>query len=145
MGYRAPRLYTLQINGYPTDFLDSTEYCLSNMYPWTPQVIAKYDVFKMYIPQSSIVRAVFLKGVTQNVAGSGENWTMNIRVNNTTNYAIATVASNNPTDGVREWINTDMNVSLSKGDYIVVDFTAPAWVTNPTQYKIWGYILLETP
>lgn len=73
-------------------------------------------------------------------AGTNEAWTLNIRLNDTTNYPIATVAVNTQE---RVWSNTALNIPVVVGDYIEIQFFGPAWSSVPTSVVFGGYIYIE--
>ena len=72
-------------------------------------------------------------------AGTGENWSLYIRVNDTTDTLIQTigVATNH-----RKWSNTSLNIELNAGDYFEIKEICPAWVTNPVGTQMSGNILI---
>ena len=73
-------------------------------------------------------------------AGTGENWSMYIRVNDTTDTLIQTigVAANH-----RKWTNTSLSISLNAGDYFEIKEVCPAWATNPVGTQMAGNILIQ--
>lgn len=70
-------------------------------------------------------------------AGSNESWSLYIRVNNTTDYLVATVSTSAQE---RIFSNTGLSISLSNGDYIEFKFVNPTWATNPNPSSVGGYI-----
>lgn len=78
------------------------------------------------------------------VVGTNENWSLYIRVNNTTDYLIATVGA--ATAG-RVFSNTAMNggagILLVAGDYIEIKMVNPTWATNPTNIVFGGNLYLN--
>jgi hypothetical protein len=70
-------------------------------------------------------------------AGSNEAWTLNVRLNNTTDYLVATVSL---ATQERRWSNAAMSVPIAANDYIEMVFTCPTWATNPTTVVGGGYI-----
>jgi hypothetical protein len=70
-------------------------------------------------------------------AGSNEAWTLNIRLNNTTDYLVATVSL---ATQERRWSNAAMSVPIAANDYIEMVFTNPTWATNPVTLVGGGYI-----
>lgn len=61
-------------------------------------------------------------------AGTAEPWLMYIRVNNTVDYLIATVAS---TALDRVFYNSSLSISLAVNDTWEIKLVCPTWVTNP--------------
>lgn len=73
-------------------------------------------------------------------AGTDEDWTCYVRVNNTTDYTISTLGIS---AARRTWTNTAMNttgITLVAGDKIVVKFINPTWATNPATCTPAGYL-----
>lgn len=95
---------------------------------------------RQYVPKSGTVRAVALNWFANAVAGSSENISMYLRVNDTTEYLIATVGNNL---AQKTFINTAMNAPVVAGDYIEIRLVTPAWALDPTQVTIGGTIYVE--
>lgn len=70
-------------------------------------------------------------------AGSNEAWDMFIRVNDTTDYLLATVSQSS---NRRTWINSALNIPLFAGDNVVVKSVAPIFITNPASVIFSGYL-----
>jgi hypothetical protein len=62
---------------------------------------------------------------------------LNIRLNNTTDYSVATVSL---ATQERRWSNGAMSVPIAANDYIEMVFTNPTWATNPVTVVGGGYI-----
>ncbi len=73
-------------------------------------------------------------------AGTNEAWSMYIRVNNTTDYLIATVSA---ATQERIWSNPTMNIPLAPGDYFEIKTDNPAWGTAPTNTAFGGNVGIE--
>jgi len=73
-------------------------------------------------------------------AGTAESWSLYLRVNNTTDYLIATVAA-----GTSERIfeNTNLSIAVVAGDYFEIKGIQPTWATNPATTIYGGYIYVE--
>lgn len=69
--------------------------------------------------------------------GTAEAWPMFVRVNNTTDNLISTVAVANAR---RTWSNMSMSVLLSAGDRVVIKSSSPAFVTAPGSNVLSGYM-----
>lgn len=72
-------------------------------------------------------------------AGTAENWTMNVRLNNTTNTLIETVAAS-ATERVFD--NSSLSIAVVAGDFIEIQSVQPTWVTNPLTCVAGGYVLV---
>lgn len=70
-------------------------------------------------------------------AGSNEGWSIYIRVNDATDYLIATVSS---ATQLRTWQNSSLNISLTAGDKWVIKMVNPTWATEPATVVIQGYV-----
>lgn len=86
---------------------------------------------RMYVSVAcTIFAAEFTPYVT--VAGSSENSSIYIRVNDTTDYLITSTCALTGTATQMNFNNRAMSVPLAAGDYWEFKWTTPAWVTNPT-------------
>lgn len=79
---------------------------------------------------------------TIGTAGSNQDISCYIRVNNTTDYLIATIGS---TDTQKEFYNAAMNggagITMNgTTDYYVIKFTTPTWGTAPTNVNYQGQV-----
>jgi hypothetical protein len=86
---------------------------------------------RIYIPKAGTIRAaqVFVHAAT---AGSAEAWVMNIRLNNTSDTQIASLAS---AAAQRLWAKYDLAITVAAGDYIEIKEVQPAWGTNPANVR----------
>lgn len=73
-------------------------------------------------------------------AGTSEAWSLYIRVNNTTDYLIATVSA---ATNERVFSNTSLSINLSANDYFEIKSVNPTWTTNPLTTIFGGYIRLN--
>lgn len=73
-------------------------------------------------------------------AGTNEGWTANIRLNNTTDTAIATVSA---ATSERVFTNSALSIAVSAGDYVEIKLVNPTWVTNPLTTTWGGYLYIE--
>jgi hypothetical protein len=81
---------------------------------------------------------VYTQAVT--TAGSNEAWSAYIRVNNTTDYLIATLSLST---AERLFFNDALNISLVYGDYFQIKLVTPAWAINPAGVGYGGYVFVE--
>ena len=95
---------------------------------------------KVYIPRTAQIRVaeVFWNGAT--VVGSNENISIYVRVNDTTDYLIATVGDANQ---LKRFNNTALNIPVVQGDYIEIKCVFPTWATNPTGILLSWLLLLQ--
>lgn len=73
-------------------------------------------------------------------AGTAEAVSMYVRVNNTTDYLIATVAV---AANERRFSNNALNIPLADGDYFEIKCIPPVWATNPLTFICGGYVYIE--
>lgn len=73
-------------------------------------------------------------------AGSNTNWTIEIRLNNTTNTTIATVGS---ATNRRVWANQSLSIAVTDSDFFTITTTTPTWPTNPANCYFWGTVSVE--
>lgn len=89
------------------------------------------DNTRIYIPKAGIISAAQVNAQS-GTAGSNEGWSMYIRLNNTTDYLIQTLATNT---AQRLWSNYAMSIQVYAGDYIEIKEVQPAWGTNPANVR----------
>lgn len=99
-----------------------------------------YNVVKGFIPRAGVIKAAQITNWC-GTAPSSENWSLYIRINDTTDYLIQTVASTATTN--RSWVNTSLDISVSQGDTWAIKIVCPAWVTAPTSVRFGGHIYIE--
>lgn len=132
------------MTGYYQLFIqcDSSSPAASTTYYWGNQpntIRTTAAVSKIYIQKPGTITIAELY-VFCGAAGSNENWTISIRLNNTTDTSIASVAANTQE---RIFSNTGLSIAVVAGDYIEIKTVTPAWVTAPTGMRISGYIGIQ--
>jgi hypothetical protein len=73
-------------------------------------------------------------------AGTNQNWSLYIRINNTTDYLIATVGVS---ASERIFTNSALNIPVVAGDYFEIKGVQPTWTTNPATTIYGGYVYIE--
>jgi hypothetical protein len=73
-------------------------------------------------------------------AGTAEAVSMYVRVNNTTDYLIATLSVS---ANERVFSNTALSIPLATGDYVEIKCIPPIWATNPLTWITAGYLYIE--
>lgn len=96
-------------------------------------------VRRVYIPVSGTIKSAYLYARTT-VATSTQTWTMSIRLNNTSNTSISSVADNSQD---KVWSNTGLSIAVVAGDYIEITTTTPAWTTGPGNTLYYGTIFIQ--
>lgn len=129
----------LMASGYSP--LDSTTYYFGNFIA-VPQSFE--PVSRFYIPFDCTIKAVYLGAFMYTTAASGENVSVYIRKNNTTDYLLSSAW---------KWdvINTDnlltvtgLAIPISAGDYIAIKIVTPNFATNPATTYHKATIFYET-
>lgn len=98
-----------------------------------------YANASMKIPRAGTIKGAFFKwSIT--TPGSGESVPFSIRVNDTTDVSIQSVALNAARVDV---FSSSMSQAVSAGDTFVLKLAAPAWVSAPQTMRGEGYIYIE--
>lgn len=95
--------------------------------------------WRVYIPKAGTIKTAYLFSYA-GTAGTNENWSTYIRLNNTSDTLIQTLAANT---NARVWSNINMSISVVAGDYIEIKEVFPAWATNPATVTRNGVIYIE--
>jgi hypothetical protein len=109
---------------------------------WGSKSLAQQTVTKIhriYIPKAGTIKTCYIHA-NSGTAGSAENWSMYIRLNDITDTLIQTVALSNAD---RVWSRVDLNIAVVAGDYIEIKEVQPAWATNPANVRRSGIIYIE--
>lgn len=72
-------------------------------------------------------------------AGSSESWEFFIRVNDTTDTSLGTVATS---ANARDW-NATVSIAVTAGDFIEFKTVCPTWATNPVNNSLIATIYIE--
>ena len=102
--------------------------------------ITSAQVRRIYIPETGIIESIYFFNSCGTV-GTAETSTFYIRVNNTTDTAIATVAV---TGTPFLLSNNALSIAVTQGDYIEIKWITPTWVTNPLTMLFSGSIYIRT-
>jgi len=139
IGYTKPSYVTV-----PFGHLVITPYVASSSYYFgkvNTIPIATAVRNNVYVPCKGVIRAVVMMNASVTAVGTNEDWTMSIRVNNTTTYAIATTGA---ATNVRTWNNFNLNIPVNAGDFFEILTDTPAWVTAPSGTACQGVVLIES-
>lgn len=96
-------------------------------------------ISKVYLRKAALIKRAEIYCYS-GTAGTNESWSIYIRVNNTTDYLIATLAVST---SERVFSNTALNISLAAGDYFEIKSVNPTWATNPLTTIFGGRIYVE--
>jgi len=95
---------------------------------------------RVYIPYAGTIKTARIYSYAGGTAGSNENWSMYVRLNNTTDTLIQTLASSSAN---RIWANDSLAIAVVAGDYIEIKEITPAWATNPTNISHMGVLFIQ--
>lgn len=94
---------------------------------------------KVYIPKSGTLKRAEVYCYS-GTAGTAESWSLYVRLNNTTDTLIQTLAVS---ASERRFTNNALSIVVSAGDYVEIKGVQPTWVTNPATTIYGGYIYIE--
>ena len=94
---------------------------------------------RLYVPKAGAIKAAYIYAHSA-TAGTGESWSLYIRLNNTTDTLIQALLVAN---AQRVWVNTSLNIAVAQGDYIEIKSVNPTWATNPANVRFGGSIYIE--
>lgn len=128
--------YTLFVQALTSSPADATTAYFGNL-PKAP--ITTPGVSRVYIRQAGTIKRAEIYCFS-GTAGSNEAWPLSIRLNNTTDTLIASLAVSAQE---RVYSNTNLNIAVVSGDYIEIKMVNPTWGTNPLTTIFGGYIYIE--
>ena len=105
--------------------------------PKAPQTVANRS--KVRIPKAGTIKRTYIYCYS-GTAGTAEAWSLYIRLNNTSDTLIKTLAVS---QSERIFDNDALNIAVVAGDYIEIKGIQPTWVTNPATTIYGGYIWIE--
>jgi hypothetical protein len=94
---------------------------------------------RTYIPKSGTIKAAYIEMYTAS-AGTAENISMYIRLNDSTDTLIATVGS---ASTHRLFSNAALSIAVTAGQYIEIKMVCPTWATDPSIAYIGGHVYIE--
>jgi len=95
--------------------------------------------WRIYIPKTGTIKACYIYSYA-GTAGTSENWSMYIRVNNTTDNLVQTLGA---ATSDRIWSSTGLSIAVTAGNYIEIKEVQPTWATNPATVTRNGVIYIE--
>ena len=96
-------------------------------------------IHRIYIPKAGTIKVCYAH-FNAGTAGTGENWSLYIRLNNTTDTLVQTLGS---TSADRVFSNTGLSIAVVAGDYIELKEVQPTWATNPANVRRSAVIYIE--
>ncbi len=128
--------YTLSVQALTSSPADAVTVYFGNM-PKVPQTVA--DRSKVYIRKAGTIKIAEIYCYS-GTAGTNQSWSLYVRLNNTTDYLIATLAV---ATNERVFSNTGLSIAVVAGDYIEIKGVQPTWTTNPLTTIYGGYVYIE--
>ena len=128
--------YTLHVQALTSSPADGVTVYFGQM-PKAP--ITTANINKVFIPKSGTIKRAQIYCYS-GTAGTAENWSLNIRLNNTTDTLIETIGAS---ASERIFNNESLNIAVVAGDYIEIKSVQPTWVTNPLTTIYGGYVYIE--
>ena len=101
--------------------------------------VSSAAISKVRIPKAGTIKRAYIYCYS-GTAGTAESWSLNIRLNNTTDTLIKTLAVS---ASERIFDNDALNIAVVAGDYIEIKGVQPLWATNPLTTIYGGYIYIE--
>lgn len=95
----------------------------------------------VYIPKTGTIKQAHITVGCETLAGTGEAWPFYVRIDNTTDTLIESVAEDNV--AIRAWDNTALSIAVTTGSYLEIKSVNPAWATNPIECYFGGYLYIE--
>lgn len=99
------------------------------------------DQSKIFIRVAGSIKIADFYTFANGTAGSNENISLYIRLNNTTDTLIQTVGL---ATAERIFTNSGLSITVAAGDYIELKFVFPTWATPPTQVTGAGNLYILT-
>lgn len=128
--------YTLSVQALSSSPTDAQTVYFGQL-PKAPVTAAATS--KVYIPKTGVIRRATIYCYS-GTAGTAESWSLYVRVNNTTDTLIATLAVS---ASERVFSNSGLAIAVSAGDYFEVKGVQPTWATNPATTIYGGYVYIE--
>jgi hypothetical protein len=96
---------------------------------------------RIYIPKAGTIKAAYGSIAVAGTLSSGEDSTIAIRLNDTSNTNVSTTVETNAINNA--FSNTGLSIAVSAGDFIDILFITPTWTTNPTSVDLTVSIYIE--
>lgn len=125
---------SIHIAANSTNYIDSIDYYFGRVRN-TAVGVGSSTFISMYFDVAGTITAANIEWASFGNIGTNESFSMYIRLNNTTDYLIATVAA---ATRIRRFVNIAMSVPIVANDYIWIKTPTPAWATNPTGTRATG-------
>jgi hypothetical protein len=131
--------YTVQGGAYMFSPADSTSYYFGCMYSQAPNSTA--NLAKLPILVDGWIRRVSVFFYNSGTLGSSEASSLYLRINNSVDYLISALIKNDA--ATASFATYDLSIPVAKGDTFEFKWVTPAWVTNPTNVRIAGFVYID--
>jgi hypothetical protein len=138
-----PKGYAIPFSATALGFnpADVTTYYAGELHALTMQTTATVQAVR--IPKAGVVTYVYATYRNFGTAGSTTNSTVSFRLNNTTDYTIATTVD---TSVLATYVNAaPLNAAVARSDFFEIKWVTPTWATNPTNVTIAGVVYVDVP
>lgn len=134
--WAAPVGYTLTVQHLAASPTDAQTVYFGQV-PKAPSTTAAIN--KVYIHKAGTITVanIYCYAAT---AGTGEDWSLYLTLNNTTDTLIETIGA---AASERVFDNSSLSIAVSQGDYVEIKAVQPTWATNPANNFCGGYLFIE--
>jgi len=132
----SPQGYAINVQALTSSPADTTPFYFGTM---PKAIVTTAAISKVYIRKAGTLKIAEIYTYA-GTAGTAEAVSMYVRVNNSTDYLIATVSA---ATNERVFSNAALSIVLAVGDYIEIKCIPPVWATNPLTFIAGGYVYIE--
>ncbi len=129
--------------GYKLQFFATTSPMTPNSYHFfggQAYTLTQLDgAQRVYVAKAGTIKVAYVTCFSVTI-GTGENISVYIRKNATTDTLIQTLGSTNQ---LRVFSNTSLNISVAQGDYVEIKIVTPTWATTPLSNRWSGVAYIE--
>jgi len=128
--------YSLSVQALTSSPADSVSAYFGQL-PKAPTTTA--NISKVYVRKAGTITMANIYCYS-GTAGTSESWSLYIRLNNSSDTLIATLAVST---SERVFTNSNLSIAVAAGDYFEIKSVQPAWATNPLTTIYGGYVYIE--
>lgn len=131
-----PNGYTLSVQALTSSPADGATIYFGQL-PKAP--VTAQGNSRIYIRKAGTIKTANVFSYS-GTAGTAEAWVCNVRLNNSGDTQIASIAA---ATNERTWSNTGLSIAVVVGDYVEIKCVNPTWATNPLTSIFGGYLYIE--
>lgn len=94
---------------------------------------------RVYVTKAGTLKVAYVFS-TCSVSGTDEAWPLSIRLNDTSDTAVASVSA---ATTERVWSNAALSIAVVPGDYFEMKLVNPTWLVAPTLVAFSGSVYIE--